>query len=67
MTQTELLELWGYIFNHMAHYERQVNEIQDSLRFAPVTVEDAVRLIQAQTRLETYRDTISDIISLLRL
>lgn len=67
MRYSEMLQLWQYVFKHMSYYENEVRRQQENLRYKPVTAEEALRLIQAQTALETYMKTINEIRLILKL
>lgn len=56
-----------YIFNRRIHLEHDIQQLQENLRYRPVSSVDCLELIIARERLSMFIEVTSDITALLKL
>lgn len=61
MKKNETALICQYIYNNRVQMEEEIRELQTRLRFRPLSVGDAVQLICAQQRFETFLEVTNHI------
>ncbi len=67
MKQEVLSMLYAYIYNNRIRLEDYVRELQTSMRFRKVSVNDCIELALAMERLEMFIQVTKDIRALLEI
>lgn len=56
-----------YIFNRRIYLEHEIQQLQENLRYRPVSSVDCLELIIARERLSMFIEVTSDITALLKI
>lgn len=67
MRKFEIELLYKYFYNNRVRYENDVRQLQQNIRYRHIDVVDCFELACAIERLETFIQTSSDVMQLLKM
>lgn len=66
MNEKQLTLIYNYILRQQTTYEHEVQQLQQNIRYRSIDVIDCVELLCASERLNTFKETTKNIVTLLR-
>lgn len=66
MKERELCLIYSYILNHQTSLEQELAQLQTNIRYRRIDHVDCLELICAVERLNTFKETTKDILTLIK-